>query len=88
MSEFHCELPRNCAGMEPGIGGGHYQCHWCKTIERLRTEVSRLRVALREEFRDGFNDLGPTRQARWDSADAYADALMADFDSVSGRREP
>ena len=59
-----------------------------KAIERVQArtaEVTRLRGALYDEYRGSFNDLGPTRQARWKSAEAYADALMADFDRAALR---
>lgn len=51
-----------------------------KLLRRAIAEIQQLRKALWNEFLDGFNDLGETRQARWESANAYADALMADFD--------
>ena len=53
-------------------------------LERLTNEVTRYRTELYEAYRQGFDALTSTRQARWKSAEAYADALMADFDRASG----
>ena len=54
-----------------------------KMITKLEVEIEQLRAALWTEYQESFNDLGPTRQARWESADAYANALMEYFDRAA-----